>query len=112
MDDVKRKRADTIHYPCLTTHHNFKVGETKTSILGKDRTYIIESIVRDICKPSPQQAFIKELFPYHFITASQRQGKSLILDLVCERLREEGHFALCITYTSITAFDVTVDSPD
>ena len=47
-----------------------------------------------------------------FITASPSQGKSLILDLVCERLRDDGHFALCITYNSITPFDENAETPD
>ena len=52
----------------------------------------------------------KEAHPYLAIHAAPRQGKSLFLDMLCERLRSHNNFAFAIIYDSGTPYSAKEDA--
>ena len=89
------------------THHHFNYQGKETVILGEDRMKHIELVVSDIkAFQEAKQRFLeaKENHPIYCVVAAPRQGKSLLLDVLCSSIRYTGTFAVSITYNSATPY--------
>eukprot|EP00731_Ephydatia_muelleri_P012314 Em0006g1208a len=89
------------------THHHFNYQGKETVILGEDRMKHIELVVSDIkAFQEAKQRFLeaKENHPIYCVVAAPRQGKSLLLDVLCSSIRYTGTLAVSITYNSATPY--------
>ena len=87
----------------LTYHHEFKIEGSTVAMLGNERNQHVKSLLSDMevyLEHTTSQT--KEMRPIYCVVAASRQGKSLLLDVMCSNLRDIGIFAICISYNSDT----------
>ena len=99
--------TEQVEFRELTHHHHFNYQGKETVILGEDRMEHIELVVSDI-KAFQEGKKIsleaKENHPIYCVVAAPRQGKSLLLDVLCSSIRYTGTLAVSITYNSSTPY--------
>ena len=99
--------TEQVEFRELTHHHHFNYQGKETVILGEDRMEHIELVVSDI-KAFQEGKKIsleaKENHPIYCVVAAPRQGKSLLLDVLCSSIRYTGTLAVSITYNSATPY--------
>ena len=108
METVKTLAGtEQVEFRKLTHHHHFNYQGKDTVILGEDRMKHIELVVSDI-KAFQEGKKIsleaKENHPIYCVVAAPRQGKSLLLDVLCSSIRYTGTLAVSITYNSATPY--------
>ena len=99
--------TEQVEFRKLTHHHHFNYQGKETVILGEDRMKHIELVVSDIkAFQEAKQRFLeaKENHPIYCVVAAPRQGKSLLLDVLCSSIRYTGTLAVTITYNSSTPY--------
>ncbi|KAL5499640.1 hypothetical protein EMCRGX_G011092 [Ephydatia muelleri] len=99
--------TEQVEFRKLTHHHHFNYQGKDTVILGEDRMKHIELVVSDIkAFQEAKQRFLeaKENHPIYCVVAAPRQGKSLLLDVLCSSIRYTGTLAVSIIYNSSTPY--------
>ena len=112
VSNIVRNKKENPDYLMLTPHHFFETdsGQT-TSMLGKDRNSDLNNLIK-LQINNENMGGAKELHPVHSLIAQPRQGKSLFLDVVSERFRQKGRFAVCITYNGESKYDEMDSFPE
>ena len=112
VSNIVRNKKEHPDYLMLTSHHFFETdsGQT-TSMLGKDRNSDLNNLIK-LQINNENMGGAKELHPVHSLIAQPRQGKSLFLDVVSERFRQKGRFAVCITYNGESKYDEMDSFPE
>ena len=99
--------TEQVEFRELTHHHHFNYQGKETVILGDDRMEHIELVVSDIKafqEGKKRSLEAKENHPIYCVVAAPRQGKSLLLDVLCSSIRYTGTLAVTITYNSATPY--------
>eukprot|EP00731_Ephydatia_muelleri_P012112 Em0006g1006a len=96
--------TEQVEFRKLTHHHHFNYRGKETVILGEDRMKHIELVVSNIKALQEAKEEAKENHPIYCVVAAPRQGKSLLLDVLCSSIRCTGTLAVSITYNSATAY--------
>ena len=80
-------------------------------MLGKDQNTDPNNLIKlQINKKNIGGA--KELHPVHSLIAQPRLGKSFFLDVVSERFKHKGRFAVCNTYNGESQYDEMDSFPE
>ena len=96
--------TEQVEFRKLTHHHHFNYHGKETVILGEDRMKHIELVVSNIKALQEAKEEAKENHPIYCVVAAPRQGKSLLLDVLCSSIRYTGTLAVSITYNSATPY--------
>ena len=96
---------ENLEWKRLTYHHKLESTDgTLNYMLGDDRISAAKVLTERIA--SQCYSINKEDNPYYAVLAAPRQGKSLFLDNLCDRLRLVPNvLAIGITYNSTTKYD-------
>ena len=95
------KKTDVWCLQKLTQHHSFTTASgSKACMLGEDHNKNVEEVLRAL--KNNQEMSTKEKHPILCLIASPRQGKSLFLNVLSERVQKADQFVVCISYNSTT----------